>query len=149
MEQGTVLEWHVDKGSNVSEGELLAEIESEKSIGEIEAREDGVLREIVVKEGDSVEPGVPIAIVASQDEDIAGLYEEIEGEVDGADSDSSERSGEDASAPAETATSQGLSSSESMQTVRASPRAKKRAEGLSINLQTVDGSGPGGAITSR
>ena len=150
MEQGTVLEWHVDKGSNVSEGELLAEIESEKSIGEIEAREDGVLREIVVKEGDFVEPGVPIAIVASQDEDIAGLYEEIEGEVDGADSDSSERSGEDASAPAETATSQGSSSSESksQQTVRASPRAKKRAEELSIDLQTVDGSGPGGAITA-
>jgi len=59
MEQGTLLEWAVTEGDPVSDGDLVAEIESEKSIGEIDAREDGVLRRTYLDVGDAVPPGTP------------------------------------------------------------------------------------------
>ncbi|MEF8974380.1 MAG: biotin/lipoyl-containing protein, partial [Haloarcula sp.] len=71
MEQGTVLEWTVEQGDEVSEGEMIAEVESEKSIGEVEAREDGTLRRVYAEEGDAVPPGTPIGIFAAPDADIA------------------------------------------------------------------------------
>ncbi|HET7325586.1 MAG TPA: lipoyl domain-containing protein, partial [Halococcus sp.] len=64
MEQGTLLEWHTAEGDTVKEGETIAEVESEKSIGEVDAREDGVLRLTNLGEGETVPPGTPIGIVA-------------------------------------------------------------------------------------
>lgn len=60
MDEGTLLEWHIEEGDEVVEGDLLAEVESEKSVGEIEAREDGILREIYLEEGTTAEPSTPI-----------------------------------------------------------------------------------------
>jgi len=90
MEQGTLLEWHVTEGDTVKEGETIAEVESEKSIGEVDAREDGVLRLIDLQEGETVPPSTPIGIVAGADEDIDDLEAEFE------------TIGEEASEPAET-----------------------------------------------
>ena len=81
MEQGTLLEWAVDRDQPVSEGDLVAEIESEKSIGEVDAREDGVLRRIYLEVGDAVPPGTPIGIVAAADADIADLEAEAEADL--------------------------------------------------------------------
>ncbi|PSP61058.1 hypothetical protein BRC77_14085, partial [Halobacteriales archaeon QH_8_64_26] len=64
MEEGTILEWYVEEGGAIEEGEVLLEVESEKSIGEVEAREDGVLRVLAIGEGETVPPGAPIGIVA-------------------------------------------------------------------------------------
>jgi pyruvate/2-oxoglutarate dehydrogenase complex dihydrolipoamide acyltransferase (E2) component len=67
MESGVVLEWAVGVDDAVAEGEVIAEVESEKSIGEVEAREDGALRHVYVEEGGEVPPGTPIGIVAAPD----------------------------------------------------------------------------------
>jgi len=82
MEQGTVLEWAVEPGDELSESDLLAEVESEKSIGEVEARDDGVLRRIYAEEGESVSPGTPIGILAAPDADITDLEAEAEAELE-------------------------------------------------------------------
>ncbi len=148
MDEGTLLEWHVGEGEDVTEGELIAEVESEKSVGEVEAREDGVLREVFIGEGDTVEPSVAIGIVAGPDEDIADLREETGG-GDGTTADepsepTAESSTEDTTATEDSTDSEPASSED----VRASPRAKARAEDLGVDLTTVEGSGPGGAITA-
>lgn len=148
MDEGTLLEWHVGEGEDVTEGELIAEVESEKSVGEVEAREDGVLREVFIGEGDTVEPSVAIGIVAGPDEDIADLREEAGG-GDGTTADepsepTAESSTEDTTATEDSTDSEPASSED----VRASPRAKARAEDLGVDLTTVEGSGPGGAITA-
>ncbi|MCL7418008.1 MAG: E3 binding domain-containing protein, partial [Halalkalicoccus sp.] len=150
MERGTLLEWYSEEGDPVEEGEVLAEIESEKSIGEIEAREGGVLRLVDIDEGETVPPGTPIGIVAGADEDITGF----EAEFDQAAADP-EESTEPVDEPAEsdepaveTGTTASDSSTESASAqVRASPRAERRAEELDVTLTTVDGTGPQGAIT--
>lgn len=147
MDEGTLLEWHVGEGEDVTEGEVIAEVESEKSVGEVEAREDGVLREAFIGEGETVEPSVAIGIVAGPDEDIADLREEVED--DGTTADEPAEAGSEGSAEDTTATEASTDSEPaSDEDVRASPRAKARAEDLGVDLTTVEGSGPGGAITA-
>ncbi|KYH25118.1 branched-chain alpha-keto acid dehydrogenase subunit E2 [Halalkalicoccus paucihalophilus] len=152
MEQGTLLEWYSEEGDPVEEGEVLAEIESEKSIGEIEAREGGVLRLVDIDEGETVPPGTPIGIVADADEDITGF----EAEFDQAAADPEESTepvdepAESAEPTAEAETAASASSAESASAqVKASPRAERRAEELDVTLSTVDGTGPQGAITEE
>ncbi|WP_267643146.1 E3 binding domain-containing protein [Haloarchaeobius amylolyticus] len=157
MEQGTVLEWFVDPGQPVSEGDVIAEVESEKSIGEVEAREDGELRRIYLEEGESIPPGKPIGILANGDADIADLEAEVESELGGA-ADTGQESSSDEAATGETGTASGDSGTAQTATagaapdgasaaVKASPRAKKRAEELSVDLSTVEGTGPMDSVT--
>lgn len=160
MERGTLLEWYAEEGDAVEEGEVIAEIESEKSIGEIEAREDGVLRLIGLEEGETVPPGTPIGIVAGADEEISDLTSEFE---DSAESEpepnadaGSDRSGEvgsdetEASSTSATGTDSGpaAGTASTADEVKASPRAKRRAEELDVDLIGIEGSGPQGAITA-
>lgn len=55
MEEGTILEWKKKVGDTVKKGEILAEIETDKAVTEIESALDGTLAEIVADEGDTVE----------------------------------------------------------------------------------------------
>lgn len=158
MEQGTMLEWHVEEGESVAEDDVIAEIESEKSIGEIEAREDGVLRMTTLEEGESVPPGTPIGIVAGADEDIADLRAEFEADEGSDESELDESTGPTGSTPEDASSGDGETAGTSPEAnadagtservdVRASPRAERRAEELGVGLADVDGSGPQGAIT--
>ncbi|WP_049946377.1 E3 binding domain-containing protein, partial [Halalkalicoccus jeotgali] len=157
MERGTLLEWHIGEDDPVEEGDVIAEIESEKSIGEIEAREDGVLRLIDLEEGETVPPGTPIGIVAGAEEDIGSLTEEFEdGEqaasAESADSGDTAEPAEpeepvEATADADGTTSATSSSQQTGEKPKASPRAERRASELDVALATIEGSGPGGAIT--
>jgi len=154
MEQGTVLEWFFEPGDEVSEGDKMAEVESEKSIGEVEAREDGTLRQIHIEEGEAVPPGKPIGILAEADADISDLEAEVEGELEGETEEeppAAEASASDADAGsadsqevASTASSGGGSTD-----IRASPRAQKQAEELGVDLSTVEGTGPMDSITAE
>lgn len=161
MEQGTVLEWFFGPGEEVAEGDTIAEVESEKSIGEVDARQDGVIRRIYIKEGDSVPPGTPIGILAGEDEDISEAEAEANAELDG----EADAGGDTASAdpepdpdpePASDAGTSddaadvggtAASASGAPAEIKASPRAERRAEELGVDLTTVDGTGPMDSIT--
>src|SRR2546429_646054 len=65
MEEGTVLEWKKQDGDQVSKGDVLAEIESDKASFEIEAESNGVLH-IVVDKGSPVPVGQQIATIGGQ-----------------------------------------------------------------------------------
>jgi pyruvate/2-oxoglutarate dehydrogenase complex dihydrolipoamide acyltransferase (E2) component len=157
MEQGTLLEWAVDRDEPVSEGDLIAEIESEKSIGEIDAREDGVLRRTYLDVGDAAPPGTPIGIVAAADADIADLEAEAEAELSGASAegedgaavaDESDPESAPASPEADAADEAAADESTAGSDVKASPRARKRAEELGVDLATVEPTGPQGSVTA-
>ncbi|ELZ58384.1 dihydrolipoamide S-acyltransferase [Haloferax sp. ATCC BAA-646] len=161
MKSGELSAWLVSEGDEVTEGEPIAEIESEKTTAEIDAKEDGVLRRVVLAEGESTAPGGALAIVAGADEDISGLEADAgvgEGESDPAAADDAAADSGAAEAT-DTAAATGDASSVTKQRpsgsdgpsgngeVRASPRAKRLADDLGVDLTTVDGSGPQGAIT--
>jgi len=165
MEQGTVLEWYVGPGDDVAEGDTLVEVESEKSIGEVDAREDGTLRKLYLGEQESVPPGTPIGILAGAEADISALEAEVEAELGddapeiesgGGEAGSAEAASEvggneagaidDAGGSGEAATT-GDAPTATTEAVKASPRARERADELGVDLTAVEGTGFEGAIT--
>ncbi len=153
MDRGTLVTWAVAVDEAVDEGDLVAEVESEKTVGEIEAREAGTLRRRFVEEGDDVPPGAPVGIVAGAGEDIAELEREAASSddvtVDDGAADGSVDSDAEAAAMDETtASSDGNAASRSStDEVRASPRARKRADELGVELAVVEPTGPQESVT--
>ena len=73
MAVGTVVKWHKTIGEIVANGDILAEIETDKATMELENFEDGVLLAIFVEEGHEAPIGSPLAVVGAQGEDITSL----------------------------------------------------------------------------
>ena len=72
MEEGTLAKWLVKEGDEVSSGDILAEIETDKATMEFEAVDEGKLAKILVPEGsEGVKVGAPIAILADDGEDVS------------------------------------------------------------------------------
>ncbi|WP_138007696.1 2-oxo acid dehydrogenase subunit E2 [Halalkalirubrum salinum] len=147
MDSGTVVEWYVDEDEAVSEGEPIAEIESEKTSASVDAREDGVLREVFLDVGEDAPPGDPMGIVADPEADITELLASIDTDGSSGDQVEDEPAGQTGDVSQNDPESQADASTTDSATVRASPRAKRRADELGVSLESVEGTGPGGAIT--
>jgi pyruvate dehydrogenase E2 component (dihydrolipoamide acetyltransferase) len=73
MEDGTVVAWHVSEGDTVSEGQVVADIETEKVENELESPCDGVVAKILVEEDDTVDVGTVLMIVAADAAEAAAI----------------------------------------------------------------------------
>ena len=73
MEEGQVVRWLKGEGDAVAQGDILAEIETDKATMELVARGEGVLRKVLVGEGAAAPVGDVIAIIAAEGEDIAAM----------------------------------------------------------------------------
>jgi len=149
MEEGEVVTWEVAEGESVETGDVIAVVESEKAANDVEAREDGVVRDIVVPEGGVAEPGEPIGIFGGPDEDISDHRSEIEAQSSGQpDAEPAEATGDASSAQTTAGTSASAGGSrQEAQTIRATPGAKDLASDADLDLADVDGTGPQGTIT--
>lgn len=63
MEDGTVVAWHVGEGERVVEGQVIAEVETEKVENELEAPCAGVVAQILVQEDETVDVGTVLAVI--------------------------------------------------------------------------------------
>ncbi len=73
MEDGTVVAWHKSVGDTVAEGEVLAEIETEKVETDLESPCAGILARILVEEDDTVDVGTVLAVIAADEAEAASL----------------------------------------------------------------------------
>ena len=73
MERGTIARWLVHEGDAVHEGDVLAEIETDKATMELNAYSEGVLLRILVQDGEAAELGAPIAVIGAEGEDASGF----------------------------------------------------------------------------
>src|SRR5690554_3210350 len=73
MEEGQLVRWLKSENDEVSNGDVIAEIETDKATMELVARGDGVLRKIFLGEGGTAAVGEVIAVIADADEDISGV----------------------------------------------------------------------------
>lgn len=119
METGVIIEWKVAEGARVRQGDILFDIETNKSVMEVESPGSGVIRKLTPITGE------PIAVGTS----VAWIYDESEAEP----------------AP-QTAPLPTPAESAPPGEVRASPAARKLARELNVDLATIRGSGPGGRI---
>ena len=73
MEEGIILKWLKKEGESVKQGEIIAEVQTDKADMELEAYDTGILRKIFVPEGKGAAVGKPIAIIGTASEDISSL----------------------------------------------------------------------------
>ncbi|CAN5871888.1 pyruvate dehydrogenase complex dihydrolipoamide acetyltransferase [soil metagenome] len=73
MEEGRVTTWLKNEGDQIAEGDVLAEVETDKATMELVARGAGVLRKRLIGEGDTANVGTVIAVIAGEGEDISSL----------------------------------------------------------------------------
>ena len=169
MSVGTVVKWHKKKGDTISNGDVLAEIETDKATMELECFDDGTLLKIFVGEGEEVPIGSPLAAVGEDGETVEDLSSttteddaddgvttpsepksDKEGKVD--DRQPDDESGEaPATADAVHGDEGGEASAKPISSERiiASPLAKKIALEEKLDLSKVTGTGPGGRITKK
>lgn len=76
MEEGVLVRWVKKEGEKVSPGDLVAEVETDKANMDFNIEDDGVLLKLLVKEGDTVKLGAPVAILGKAGEDVAALVAE-------------------------------------------------------------------------
>ncbi|WP_338114555.1 biotin/lipoyl-containing protein, partial [Zunongwangia profunda] len=73
MEEGVVAKWLKQKGDKVAEGDILAEIETDKATMEFESFYEGTLLHIGIEEGETAPVDTLLAIIGEEGEDISGL----------------------------------------------------------------------------
>ena len=137
MREGTVVRWIKQEGDEVVANEVIAEIETDKAVVEFKPTTGGVLRRIVVNEGEAVPVGNLIAVIGGADE---VLPDDLAGSSDAA-ADVPAAEPEAASAPVSAAPAAAAAGE-----VRASPIARRLARERGVDLAAIVGSGPGGRI---
>jgi pyruvate dehydrogenase E2 component (dihydrolipoamide acetyltransferase) len=158
MEEGTLLKWLKSEGDDVSEGDAIAEIETDKVTLELEAEDSGTLAQLIASEGDEVPVGGAIAFIAGEGEEVPERGGEAEG---GAEAEAGGDEGGGAQATA-TETEEGTEDGGAQQAAapsgngaggngqfRASPIVRRLARENDLDLSKIDGSGPAGRIVER
>ncbi len=171
MEEGVLSAWLVDEGDDVSAGDILAQVETDKATMDLEAFDGGVLLKKLIDEGDAVPIGALIAVVGEEGEDISDLLDE-HGSDAAVDEPAAEEPADDTEpAPAAPAESSTQPSAEPTagdgqirerepepvpagtdaegRRIKASPLARSMARAHDLDLASIDGSGPQGRIVKR
>ncbi len=147
MTEGTVVTWFKQEGEAVKKGEPLYELMTDKAALEIESPEDGIVARILVAEGTECAIGTPVAIISSEGENVSAVLADLQTQAAG-------RNEADESGARETI---GKVSTESVKAeaagraerIAASPKAKRLARQLGVDIARVKGTGLGGRVTDK
>lgn len=137
MKEGTVSIWNKQVGDPVMKGELIASINSEKIEMEIESPAEGTVLDIIVPEGQGVPPGTVICYIGEAGEQITRVEQNLEAAKT------------EVAATAVAVKPEPSVSKASNGRLKISPVARKMAEAAGLNLDTIQGTGPGGRITKE
>ena len=147
MEEGVVAKWLVNVGDDVKEGDIIAEIETDKATMEFESFYEGTLLHVGINEGETAAVDTLLAIIGEKGADFQSELENLEkNETQAVNSD------ENKSIEKETIDKQydkDLKPNISNERILASPLAKKMAKEKNIDLKSVKGSGDNGRITKN
>jgi pyruvate dehydrogenase E2 component (dihydrolipoamide acetyltransferase) len=155
MTEGVVAKWHKNVGDKISEGDLLAEIETDKATMEFESFQEGVLLHIGVKEGNKAPVDSILAILGEEGEDISSLLletpkEEVKEEkIEIAKPKPVKEVVAQAPVSQQKVVTTASSTTNSDIKGTASPLARKLALEKNINLALVKGTGDNGRIIKR
>uniref|UniRef100_A0A8C5MQV0 Acetyltransferase component of pyruvate dehydrogenase complex n=1 Tax=Leptobrachium leishanense TaxID=445787 RepID=A0A8C5MQV0_9ANUR len=155
MTMGTIQKWEKRVGERLTEGDLLAEIETDKATIGFEVQEEGYLAKILVAEGTRDVPlGTPLCIIVEKESDIASFADYKESDVTDIKpqpAPSAPAAGVPPSPPTPAAAAAAPSPvpSGAKGRVFVSPLAKKLASVKGIDLRQVKGTGPDGRITKK
>ena len=157
MEEGKIVRWLKKEGDELSSGEVMAEVETDKATMEMEVVDEGILHRIIQPEGSVVAVGTPIAVIAEEGEEVPDDYQPSAGEAPAESAPEPEAKSEAPAAsakpaapveqktPAKAAEAPAAPAA-STRRIKASPLARRLAKQKGINLAAIQGSGPNGRI---
>jgi pyruvate dehydrogenase E2 component (dihydrolipoamide acetyltransferase) len=158
MEEGRLISWKKQEGDTVAAGETLAEVETDKAVMELVSRADGVLRRIVVREGETVPVSSVVALIGAADEEISAMVGGPEAAVPPPAAPAPGAPVPAVAAPPATPTAPGASRQPAAGAApvaqaagrhKASPLARRLAAEQGLELAAVVGTGPGGRVIKR
>lgn len=138
MEAGTLVEWRKKPGDVVKRGDIIADVETQKGLIEIEVFDDGVIGELLIKEGTKVPVGTVMAIIKTN-----GEVSEAKKEI------TPEKIPTKIQATEEKIIEKTAGEKLEERHLKASPLAKRIAVENNIDLSTIQGTGEFGAITKE
>lgn len=157
MERATLVRWLVQVGDRIERGQVVAEVETEKGVLEVESFESGIVEELLVGEGTTVAVGTPLARIGAatgaEAQPVPGAFSVVPaGRAAPAVAPGAAPPITPTAAPAVLGAAQpiGATARPAAQTRgrrRISPAARALAESAGIDLDRVEGTGPGGAVT--
>lgn len=145
MTEGKVAKWHKNVGDQVKEGDLLAEIETDKAVQDFEAETNGVLLKQGVEEGGSAPVDSILAIIGPEGTDVSG----ITGAKSEKTSDKKIEDNSETSKNKKEEAPQEIVNTSNTDRTAISPLAKKMAEEKGIDVQGLHGSGENGRIVKK
>jgi pyruvate dehydrogenase E2 component (dihydrolipoamide acetyltransferase) len=143
MVEGTIARWKKKQGDTIEAGDILAEVETDKATMEMEAFDDGVLKEIYVSDGGVAKVGEKVALVLAEGETAEAAAAPPAAKAE------APAGGKPAESPAAPAPAATAPAAPAGARVKASPLAKKIAEERGIGLENLQGSGPGGRVVVK
>lgn len=166
MTEGTIVKWHKQVGDTLKNGDLLAEIETDKATMDFEAPEAGILLYVGAKEGETVQVKTPLAIIGEKGADYQSLLNDGAAPVNGGAAPAAQptENQPEAGQPSETVLVPGTDSpstraqepekkpapaAESDDRMKISPLARKMAEDKGVDMHQLKGSGENGRIVKR
>ncbi len=154
MEEGTLIKWRVSVGDKVANGDLLADIETDKATMELQSYDDGTVAVLAVQEGQTTPVGQMILLLAEEGETVQDVVGAVGVAANNAAQAQSQNSppATNTVVPSVVATEQGSvrgSNIAGSERVRVSPVARKMAQEFGVDLSTVKGTGPDGRIIKR
>jgi pyruvate dehydrogenase E2 component (dihydrolipoamide acetyltransferase) len=137
MEEATIVRWLVEEGAEVTKGEPILEIDTDKTSFEIEAPADGAIRALRGDAGETLPVGATLAYITAPGEEVPEApAEDVRTEPAAA-----------ATTPREVPERKSVSAdSEDGRRVRASPAARRAAEEMGVPIESIRGSGPYGRV---
>ncbi len=150
MESGTLMEWKVKEGDRVKKGQVIAEVESNKGVIDVEIFEDGVVDKLLVEPGTTCAVGTPIASIRGENETAETPAAEVQTEKSEAPkveekkpAKAPEPEKEAPKAQKNAKKEEEVSEKVSSPEVRVSPAARKRAKELGVDLEALAASAKG------
>ncbi len=143
MVEGTIARWRKKQGDAIETGDILAEVETDKATMEMEAFDDGVLKEIYVGDGGVAKVGEKVALILAEGETAEAAPS---APAPKADLTTGAKPAEPQAAPAPAAPA---AAAPTGARVKASPLAKKIAAERGVALESIQGTGPGGRIVAE
>ena len=147
MAEGTLVRWVKQVGENINKGDVLAEIETDKSTVEVESSASGVVLQHIVDQGTVVPVNAPIAVVGAEGEKVE--ESKAEGAKQKEEVKTEQKPAEEKPATAPAAPVQQAAAPADSGPVKASPLAKKIARDNQIDLSRLQGTGPGGRVVRK
>lgn len=155
MTEGKIVSWTKSPGDKVAKGETVVVVESDKADMDVESFYEGYLATILVPEGESAPVGEAIALIAETEAEIATAQQQTKSSPSASPTPTPAPSNPPtpaepavAATPVPTVTSPAPSPNRQNGRTIASPRAKKLAKDLGVDLKTLQGSGPHGRIVA-